>query len=397
MPSGYNDLGPKAPVLNTFLGLTVTKDGVVESEYWRKVLPEFHENGIRCIKLPGGILGRLENEVSVSVANMVALAYKTPWFPLRHIGERANVIPIDGNPDNVHPENLLWKYHPEGIPADGAPELFYIPGFSMYLIKRDGTVVNSVSGKIKQSHISQRGYIQISITGEAGNSSRITGIHRLLALTFIPYGVNVKEMHVNHKNINRSDNRVENLEWATISENTQHGKDAHKAYWEEKRKAKQEHSKEEGQIDKHYLKKLTSASKSIPVESKNIWTDEVRQFRSINEAGKELILDPESIRVSLAIGSRRVVSRRYIFRRVDEQWPNLTKEDVRIGYDGKARKVIAKNITTGELTTFVSAAEAIRQLGVSKKVVTKNLKLGHQVKAGDYVFQYEDALTDWQF
>lgn len=395
MPSGYNDLGPKAPVLNTFLGLTVTKDGVVESEYWRKVIPEFRENGIRCVKLPGGLLGRLESEISVSVANMVALAYKTPWFPLRHIGERANVIPIDGNPDNVHPENLLWKYHPEGIPADGAPELFYIPGFSMYLIKRDGTVVNSVSGKIKQSYISDSNYVQISITGEAGNSSRNIGIHRLLALTFIPYDVTVRTDQVNHKNINRTDNRIENLEWVSISENIKHARAARKLKSLERQEQKAYIKKYK--IDAPYLEKLQNTTKSIPVESKNIWTDEVRQFGSISEAAKELMLDPETTRLSLAIGSRRVVGRRYIFRRVGEQWPNLTKEDVRIGYDGQARKVIAKNITTGELTTFVSAAEAIRQLGVSKKIVTQNLKLGRQIVIGIWVFQYEDALTDWQF
>lgn len=395
MPSGYNDLGPRAPVLNTFLGLTVTKDGVVESEYWRKVLPEFRENGIRCVKLPGGLLGRLESEISVSVANMVALAYKTPWFPLRHIGERANVIPIDGNPDNVHPENLLWKYHPEGIPADGAPELFYIPGFSMYLIKRDGTVVNSVSGKIKQSYISDSNYVQISITGEAGNSSRNIGIHRLLALTFIPYDVTVRTDQVNHKNINRTDNRIENLEWVSISENIKHARAARKLKSLERQEQKAYIKKYK--IDAPYLEKLQNTTKSIPVESKNIWTDEVRQFGSISEAAKELMLDPETTRLSLAIGSRRVVGRRYIFRRVGDQWPNLTKEDVRIGYDGQARKVIAKNITTGELTTFVSAAEAIRQLGVSKKIVTQNLKLGRQIVIGIWVFQYEDALTDWQF
>lgn len=45
-------------------------------------------------------------------------------------------------------------------------------------------------------------------------------LHRLLALAFIPNPSNLKV--VNHKNGNKFDNKLENLEWVTHSENSLH-------------------------------------------------------------------------------------------------------------------------------------------------------------------------------
>jgi hypothetical protein len=54
-------------------------------------------------------------------------------------------------------------------------------------------------------------------------------VHRLVAMAFLPVpnGVDYRELTVNHKNLDKLDNRSDNLEWVTQSENNQHARDSY--------------------------------------------------------------------------------------------------------------------------------------------------------------------------
>ena len=95
-------------------------------------------------------------------------------------------------------------------------------GFDSYYISKDGRLLKLYkTGNIKfiNPRLDAYGYMRVSITDNNGKR-KDRKMHRLMAQTFIPNPENKPE--VNHINGNKSDYRLENLEWCTRSENTKH-------------------------------------------------------------------------------------------------------------------------------------------------------------------------------
>lgn len=82
--------------------------------------------------------------------------------------------------------------------------------------------VRKPDGSISSQSLSNKGYPRVCIKNKDGKW-RTVNVHRLVASVFIPNPDNLPQ--VNHKNGVKNDNRVENLEWVTSSDNIRHAYD----------------------------------------------------------------------------------------------------------------------------------------------------------------------------
>ena len=94
-----------------------------------------------------------------------------------------------------------------------------INNYNTYLISNLGNVKNKYTGKLLKLMINKDGYYKVNLYKNKKMNTML--VHRLVAEAFI----NNKEQYpmINHKDENKLNNNVENLEWCNAKYNSNYG------------------------------------------------------------------------------------------------------------------------------------------------------------------------------
>jgi len=92
-----------------------------------------------------------------------------------------------------------------------APKLLTI---NDYEITQDGLVINKNTNHVLKPQPNAKGYLRVSI------GKKLVFVHRLVAEKYIPNPENLPQ--VNHKDGNKLNNNVDNLEWVDNQQNRDH-------------------------------------------------------------------------------------------------------------------------------------------------------------------------------
>ena len=88
-----------------------------------------------------------------------------------------------------------------------------------YLINENGDIYDIKEDRLRKPEISKRGYLRVSFYLYGKYKKKF--VHRLVLATFNPVE-NMDELQVNHIDGNKQNNNINNLEWCTNRENSEH-------------------------------------------------------------------------------------------------------------------------------------------------------------------------------
>lgn len=114
-----------------------------------------------------------------------------------------------------------WRFFDLGEGVYQASNMGRIRSVDRQVSSKKGSLRNCKGKILKQWRNNNNGYMVVYLSFHG--KTRIRDVHRLIALSFCSGFEKGKQ--VNHKNGIKTDNRAENLEWITPSENIIHAKD----------------------------------------------------------------------------------------------------------------------------------------------------------------------------
>lgn len=160
----------------------------------------------------------------------------------------------------------------------------------LYQVSNLGRVKSLYTNRILNPMKHTKGYLRVRLYKNSVASNQ--RIHRLVAEAFIPNPENKPQ--VNHIDENKTNNRVDNLEWVTNKENCNHGT----------------------------RNERVSKTMSIPIIATNIKTGELKEFYGSNECARQLGLHYQHI--SAVLKGVRKQTGGYTFKYKEETtWNNV--------------------------------------------------------------------------
>lgn len=247
---------------------------------------------------------------SVEKIKVIAAAIFNVKLP-KELISKIIVIKDKEEPNNVF--KTYYKFPKDGIPVEGMDGYRYIPYHTSFSVNGNGEVYSLISKKrVETGYFFKTDYkcIRALVDYLGGYTQKgyfrrydvatPMNYHRLLAYAFCEYNQNPLCLVVNHKDGNKMNNDISNLEWVTYTENLLH------AY------------------------QTGLRNENIHVICKDYVTGEISRYYSISECGRQLGVDDESVRFKLD-KELTLLKGRYVIQKDNDQikeWPeaiNLLK------------------------------------------------------------------------
>jgi hypothetical protein len=393
------------------------------------------------------------------VATLIAHTFKPVYVPFSKWNQ-LSILFIDGNKQNIHASNLIWKF-PIGLEHKAYPGYAFIPGCSRYIINKEGEIIQYLFKKILPSS-NLKGYQVYSLKTDLDNFT-LLGRHRALCLAWKDYPVNVDKLHVNHINGIKGSDDLDNLEWITPKGNIYHalrtglkpdGKEIIvrnvttgeiKSFYTEA-EANQQLGFSRGtirritnfqlkdrkiykgydirlvregvfwndvELDEHfdvidsgkgksgeedpYARKSRDDSRVVLV--RNAKTKEIIEYRSLAVCAKAVGYDIPTIHHRLENKNTNLFNDYLQFKDKEDNspWIDYTEEELTKFTNNKDYTVLVRNVKTGLITEYCNLTETAKTLSLDVTTILRRLeKVDQPIFPGYLQFQYKTDFKSWR-
>ncbi len=252
-----------------------------------------------------------------------------------------------------------------------------------YMISNQGRVLSLKKGqkKVLKNIKSSNGYYVVGLNG------KLIGIHRLVAMAFIPNPLN--KPCIDHINTTRTDNRVENLRWVTHKENMnnplsrKHQSDARKGYKPSKESVEKMRKTLTGRklSNEHVLNMRLCGE---PVVIFSVEGKFLREFQGASFAHEELGVAINGISECCNGNKRTCGGFQWMWKK------NYDGGDIKPykrKYEGHGKCVFVYDIEQNYICTCNSTSDAGKRFGLSDSSVQR-VCCGQQKSSHGLIFSY---------
>jgi hypothetical protein len=311
-----------------------------------------------------------------------------------------------------------------------------IPGTPGWTISENGDLKDP-EGNYRKTYTNGDGYVTAAVQVIKDNKKcwRTFGLHRLVALAHIPCEGYPDEYHVNHRDLDKTNNNVSNLEWLTPRENNIHAAlfsgtperpaivarnlnedeffyintigEAAEMFqlteleiWDivRTKSAVSGYTLEANVRGCHKPPGLNKPNfrdrdpfgrpKEVPVAIKNIETGVVVGYKSINDAARDHEVSASHIHQCIIKDKPKLFKRNFLIIPDGGDFPELTDDEIENLRYPTGKEVWAYKLDDELITVWSSASSFIKECKLSKKAVTTRLAKGRIEEVGGWIFVY---------
>lgn len=305
-------------------------------------------------------------EYKVSMQWLSCFTYK-PLFNAKSFAKRWSVGLKDPDVRFCHPDNLFWIGEEGGTECPERSGFYVIPGYSRHAINKEGAPYSRTTKRLQEVRKSNpkqnNSYFNTNFKNDAYAQCTV-GVHRALAAAIFQIKTNPEKITVNHKNGDKTDNRLENLELVSYRDNNLHAKDTG----------------------------LNNTRKAVVVRDYKEMTETT--YNSVSDAALATGMSSAMMSAHVRSGTHAAVRGRYKARFLSDvsenSWGDTVTGFKKIESDNLRVECIAKNMYTGDIVIAPSQYEMADLLGIPAKDVFKCLTRSCMVPVNGYLIVHID-------